>query len=158
MLDFFVKYWVQWVCGIVAAGILVWAKHIIKLEKNSVNLTKEKRMKEMRTEIVKELEEKIDEVRKSSNEADERMQNEINDIKTGVKNLNSGILSIQSKQFREECIMLLKSDHFITIDEYEQFEEDYAAYKDLGGNHNGDAFHNRVVEKFAAQVTNIPGR
>lgn len=157
-LDFFTKYWVQWIFGLIAAGIVAWTRHIIKLEKTSVAHTKAERMKEIRSEIVEELEEKIDEVRQRSDKADEQMQLEINEIKTGINHLNSGILSIQSKQFREECIRLLNPDHFITFDEYQQFEEDYSAYKELGGNHNGDALHNRVVEKFTAQVTTTPGK
>lgn len=158
MIEIITKYWVQWVCGLGATGIVIWAKHIIKLEKNSVKIIKEQKMKEMRTEIVEELENKIEEVRQVSNEADKRMQEEINQVKIGITNLNAGVLSLQSKQFREECVYLLQKDHFITIDEYEQFEEDYAAYKNLGGNHNGDALHSRVVEKFASQVANIPGQ
>ena len=158
MIEIITKYWVQWLCGIIAAGILLWAKHIIKLEKEGIKHTQETKEKELRKNILTEIETKLDEVRQTSNEADAKMQEEINEIKTGITNLNSGILSIQSKQFREECMFLLKPDHFITTDEYDQFEEDYAAYKNLGGNHNGDAFHSRVIEKFTAQIANIPGQ
>ena len=152
MLDIFIKYWVQWLCGLIAAGIVLWAKHIVKLEKESVNKTKAERMKEIREEIVDELTEKINRVEQKSDENDRIMKEEIEVLSNNVENLTIGVLSLQGKQFRDQCIFLLAPEHIITVDEYEQFEEDYVAYKGLGGNHMGDALHNRVVEKFNNQI------
>ena len=152
VLDIFIKYWVQWLCGLIATGIAIWAKHVIKLEKESVNKTKAERMKEIREEIVDELTEKINRVEQKSDENDRIMKAEIEVLSNNVDNLTIGVLSLQGKQFRDECIFLLSPDHFITVDEYQQFEEDYLAYKGLGGNHTGDALHNRVVEKFNNQI------
>lgn len=152
MLDIFIKYWVQWLCGLIAAGIVLWAKHIVKLEKESVNKTKAERMKEIREEIVDELTEKINKVEQKSDENDRIVKEEIEILSNNVENLTIGVLSLQGKQFRDECIQLLRPEHTITVDEYEQFEEDYVAYKGLGGNHMGDALHNRVVEKFNNQI------
>lgn len=152
MLDIFIKYWVQWLCGLIAAGIVLWAKHVIKLEKESVNKTKTERMKEIREEIVDELTEKINRVEQKSDENDRVIKEEIEILSNNVENLTIGVLSLQGKQFRDECIQLLSPEHIITVDEYEQFEEDYVAYKGLGGNHMGDALHNRVVEKFNNQI------
>lgn len=148
VLDIFVKYWLQWIFGLIAAGIVIWAKHIIKLEKESVNRVKAERMKEMREEIVDELTEKIDKVEQKSDENDRIMKEEIEVLSNNVENLTIGVLSLQGKQFRDQCIFLLDPEHIITVDEYEQFEEDYVAYKGLGGNHTGDALHKRVVDKF----------
>lgn len=78
-----------------------------------------------------------------SSEKDNQLENKI-DI------LTDGVLSIQGKAFREECRFLLSKD-MITMDEYEEFEGDYATYKRLGGNHNGDALHDRVVDRFTKQ-------
>lgn len=148
VLDIFIKYWVQWLCGLIATGVALWAKHVIKLEKESVNKTKAERMKEIREEIVDELTEKIKKVEQKSDENDRIMKEEIEVLSNNVENLTIGVLSLQGKQFRDECIQLLNPEHIVTVDEYEQFEEDYVAYKGLGGNHTGDALHGRVVEKF----------
>lgn len=78
-----------------------------------------------------------------STNVDNQLRNEIDRVRVGV-------LSLQGKSFREECRCLLGKD-MITMDEYEEFEDDYAAYKGLGGNHNGDALHDRVVDKFSKQ-------
>lgn len=158
LLDIFVKYWLQWVFGLVAAGVILWAKHIIKLEKDSVNRTKAEHSKEMRKEIVNELEGKIDEVRQHSDEMDEKMWVEIEEIENGVKGLTTGVLSLQGKQFKEFCIYLLQPEHTITVAEYEEFEKEYEVYKALGGNHRGDALHDRVVEKFNAQIIHPMGK
>lgn len=148
VLDIFVKYWLQWIFGLIAAGIVIWAKHIIKLEKESVNRVKAEQMKEMREEIVDELTEKINKIEQKSDENDRIMKEEIEVLSNNVENLTIGVLSLQGKQFRDQCIFLLTPEHIITVDEYEQFEEDYVAYKGLGGNHTGDALHTRVVDKF----------
>jgi len=50
--------------------------------------------------------------------------------------------------FYDECRRLLDPNHVITLDEYEQFNKDYEAYKALGGNHRGDILYKSVVVKF----------
>ena len=107
VLDIFIKYWVQWLCGLIATGIAIWAKHVIKLEKESVNKTKAERMKEIREEIVDELTEKINRVEQKSDENDRIMKAEIEVLSNNVDNLTIGVLSLQGKQFRDECIFLL---------------------------------------------------
>lgn len=109
-------------------------------------------MKELRTEIVDELTVKIDKVEEKSDNNDKAIRKDIEILSNNLENLTAGVLSMQGKQFRDECIRLLEPDHFITFDEYQQFEEDYSAYKGLGGNHTGDALHKRVVNKFTSQV------
>lgn len=152
MWDLFINYWLQWIFGIVAAGIGIWAKHYIKLEKESVNRTKAERMKEVRAEIVKELEEKINTLEEKSDVNDKEIRKNIDCLHSAIENINTGLLSVQGKNFRDTCVMLLRADHIITIEEYEQFEEDHVAYKALKGNHKGDALYDRVVEKFNEQI------
>lgn len=151
-VDFFIEYWVQWVFGLVAAGIGLWAKHYIKLERQRMNNQKAERMKELREEIADELELEIKEVDQRSQEADKYISAELEVLSAGVENLTIGLLSMQGREFRETCLTLLNPEHEITIQEYEQFEEDYSAYKALNGNHKGDALHSRVVEKFNSQI------
>jgi hypothetical protein len=44
LADIFVNYWLQWVLGVVAAGIAIWAKRYIKLEKNNIQDKQKERM------------------------------------------------------------------------------------------------------------------
>lgn len=148
MLEFIVKYWVGWVFGLIATGLGFVAKHYYKLHKTS----KEQEIKESHEALKKELlvtfTERLEEETNRSNEEDKKIETKIETLSQTMDNLTTGILSIQGKQFRDFCLMLLEPNHIITTQEYEQFEEDYDAYKALRGNHRGDALHDRVVDKF----------
>lgn len=152
MFDFIIKYWVEWVCGLVAAGILVFAKHYIKLQKKAMEDAWRKKEEAAKDEVIKKLEGELEAEIKKSEEADEEMKEQIEGLSYLIDNLTQGVLSIQGKQFRDICLYLLDCGHIISVQEYEQFEEDYVAYKALGGNHRGDALHDRVVEKFTNQL------
>lgn len=152
MLDFILKYWVTWALGLIAAGIGVFAKHYIKLQKEAFTKKWYEREQQAKDEVIKKMEQKFYEEVARSDAADAQIKADVEVLYNSIENLSTGILSIQGKQFREECASLLESNHVITLIEYEQFEEDYTAYKALGGNHRGDALHDRVVEKFANQL------
>jgi hypothetical protein len=36
VLEWIVKYWVNWACALAAAGIALFAKHYVKLQKKSM--------------------------------------------------------------------------------------------------------------------------
>ena len=132
---------------------MLWAKHVIKLEKESISSAKAKQSKELREEILHEIEEKIEEVKNYSNDSDEKIWHEVEGIKEGVDNLTAGMLSLQGREFKDFCRQLLQPEHEITVYEYEDFESEYNTYKLLKGNHKGDTLHDRVVEKYAAQIS-----
>ena len=157
IVEVIIKYWAQWLCGIVAAGIILWAKHVIKLEKENAKHIKQENMKEACNGVIDELTEKINKVEQKSDNNDRIIREDLEVLSNSVNNLTVGILSMQGKQFRNDCVQLLNPDHQITLDEYEQFEEDYGAYKGLGGNHTGDALRHRVIEKFHNQIA-TPGK
>lgn len=152
-LNFLAKYWLEWLFGLIALGISFGAKHYVKLQKESWTRKWEERKNEAKDEVINKLEKEIREEAGKSEASDKRFEVELEVVQNNLENLTIGILSMQGKQFRDECYTLLKDFHKITIEEYEQFEEDYKAYKNLGGNHRGDALHDRVVEKFNSQLT-----
>ena len=152
VLEWIVKYWINWLCALVAGGIALFAKHYVKLQKKSMEEKWKEKEKNMCSKIISTLETEISKVEVQSKEEDEKLQNELDQIHKDVDHMGSGILSIQGKQFRDFCEYLLGSGHYITVDEYEEFEVDYEVYKGLGGNHRGDALHDRVVDKVRAQM------
>ena len=152
MLEFIIKYWLQFALGIVAGtltwfGKRYWSFRTVKLEAD-----RKKRYADLENKIVECVEKKIQKLNVESHEADTHMEEKLNTLFTDVEYLTKGMLSLQGKEFRNECRELLKPEHTITLDEYEQFEADYEAYKALKGNHKGDSLHAAVVEKFNAQV------
>lgn len=150
ILEWLGKYWLEWLCGLVATGALFFAKHYIKIQKQ-VNEEKWKnKEKNICGKIITTLEDRIQGVEDKSAAEDVIIHNELDEIHSEVDTIESGILSIQGKQFREMCEDLLKQD-YITVEEYEEFEEEYAVYKGLDGNHRGDSLHARVVAKVDKQ-------
>lgn len=93
-----------------------------------------------------ELKQELSDIKTELQNKDSVIHTELNDIRTDMTRIQSGILSIQGKQFIELCEYLLEQD-YISIEEYEDFEAEYDVYKSLGGNHRGDALHERVVRK-----------
>ncbi len=152
VLEWIVKYWVNWACALAAAGIALFAKHYVKLQKKSMEQKWAEKEKNMCGKIICTLEERIGAVESQSSEEDKKIHKELDEIHKDVDSMESGILSIQGKQFREFCEYLLETGHYITVDEYEEFEVEYEVYKGLGGNHRGDALHDRVVDKVQCQM------
>lgn len=147
-LTIFTNYWLQWLLGLIAAGIAFGAKHYIKLEKKNWQDKWDNREKQIKTNIMDKLDEKIKEQAILSDAADKKINSDIETLATGLSNVTRGILSIQGRQFLHTCHKLLEPEHVITVDEYEAFNDDYEAYKALGGNHRGDIMYKSVVAKF----------
>lgn len=66
--------------------------------------------------------------------------------------LTEGILSIQGRQFKEECRALLENDHEITLKEFEHITNEHRIYNALHGNHDGDDLYNLVEIKYRANL------
>lgn len=159
VIEWIAKYWIEWVCALVSGGVILFAKRYIKMHKQVTEQEWKDKEKNMCGKIITNFDEKIKAVEKQSSEEDNRIHedldhihNEIDNIQTKVSTVETGVLSIQGKQFRDYCSMLLETGHYITVEEYEEFETDYEVYKGLGGNHRGDALHDRVVDKIRAQM------
>ena len=150
--EWIAKYWINWACILVASGIGLFAKHYVKLQKKAMEDKWKDKEKNMCGKIICTLEEQIQKVEIQSTEEDAKIHTELNEIHQDVDILESGMLSLQGKQFRDLCEKLLETGYYITVDEYEEFETEYEVYKKLGGNHRGDALHDRVVDKVNAQI------
>ncbi len=55
--------------------------------------------------------------------------------------------------FKDKCRKLLKEDHVITLDEWEEVDAEHNIYNALGGNHNGDYLYQLVSEKVKNTLT-----
>ena len=163
VLEWIAKYWIEWVCLMISGGIVLATKHSIKVHKQIADQEWKEKEKNMCGKIINTIETEISRVETESKQEDVSIHAELDDIHSDIDNLKkdlergqainrSGLLSIQKKQFLAYCNELLEMDHYITVDEYEDFESEYATYKDLGGNHRGDALHDRVVDKVRVQM------
>lgn len=91
---------------------------------------------------------------KDESKADDAyLQGQISEVSNELGFLKAGLLSIQGKEFRENCRELLADDHEITLDEWEEIDADHEAYNGLGGNHKGDHLYELVKKKAERTLT-----
>ena len=172
ILEWLGKYWLEWLCGLIATGVIFFAKRYIFMEKKNAEEKWKDKEQNICNKIISNFDEKISEIKTISNDkesqfyesvqtvqnnldkSDKIIFDDLSSIHGEVDTIESGILSIQGKQFRDMCEDLLQQDH-ISVDEYQEFEEEYSVYKKLGGNHRGDALHERVVAKFDKQDNSV---
>ena len=131
MGEWIAKYWLEVLFGIVLA-VLAWGgKRLVKFYIQQLHDS----LDGIKTEIMEYVKEHNDMQDKS------------------LEDLRAGLLSMQRPVFKEMCHNLLASDHKITVEEMERITKDHAAYKGLGGNHEGDTLYELVVEKAKKDIT-----
>lgn len=176
------KYWVELILGLIVAGGGFVIKRYLRLEKeerqreqreyfdkmldkiqkenqqvldhlekehDTMNQNSEDRYDEINTKVDKALEAG----REESKADDAVLEKQISAVEKNITALTAGILSMQGKEFRNNCRKLLAEDHIITLDEWEELDKDHMAYNGLGGNHKGDHLFSLVKKKVEAGFT-----
>ena len=136
LLEFVIKYWVEFVFGLIVTGGGYFIRRYLKMREDEQNRERTKFYDNFKKDIFI----KYDEIKKESENGDLELQKQL-DL------LRKGILSLQKKEFFKECQALLEEDHELTLDEYQQCIEDHDAYNGLKGNHRGDSLFALVEEK-----------
>lgn len=173
------KYWVELILGLIVTGGGFIIKRYLRLEKEERQREQKEYfdnvLKKIQTEnqhVLKSLEkehdkmnqnseDKYDEIntkvdkaleagREESKSDDAVLEKEISALEKNITALTAGILSMQGKEFRNNCRKLLAEDHVITLDEWEELDKDHMAYNGLGGNHKGDHLFSLVKKKVEA--------
>ena len=135
MLDFVIKYWVEFALGLVAAGLGAFCKHLMKERKQYQELMKQEELKKQDEHI----EEKIGPI-----------VDDIEQIRTYLRNLETADtkkfdIIISSYRFRlcQLCKIYMEKQ-YMTSAEYEQLNEFYKMYTDLGGNGQAKEWYDKV--------------
>lgn len=173
LLDFFVKYWTEFLFGIVAAGILAGGRYIWTLFKNRLRDSLEEQITSITDVIAKRMSEtdekleakntsltqqigalqanmKIMQQEIQTNKNDENLiEKKIDTLKDNLNTLKDGILSLQRKEFKEECRRLLNQEEAITYEQYTILQREHTVYNSLGGNHEGDQLFKLASMKYA---------
>lgn len=140
MLEWFLKYWLQVLFGLVCAGVALFYKRIKAWRQTAKEVEAEK----LKNSIVKDLAEKFEECSRRSDENDKAIRDELKEVR-------AGILAVQGDIFRNKCKHLLSEDVVISLEQFENISQDHAAYNGLGGNHIGDELFKLVKIKFENQ-------
>ena len=155
MIEFIAKYWLEVFFGLICATIAGVAKYLIKsLRKERQDqiddikktmqdgLTAQKEQIERDMNVCStDLRRIVSEQAKLSQESDEKIHKEID-------NLKDGMLSMQGRNFKNDCHRMLLEEHVITLNEFDQLLADHIVYNKLGGNHEGDALFSMVEAKY----------
>lgn len=142
MVEFIIKYWIEFLLGLITTALSFACKKFYKLYQSEKQHQKTKEQ----TAFYDDLKETIREVGKEALEGDQKLQEQINKI-------TSGVLSIQGKNFKQDCRELLKEGREITLTEFEAIQEEHNVYQTLGGNHDGDTLFEMVVKKATRSLT-----
>lgn len=159
--EIIVKYWLQFFLGLISSGLTFLCTYFYRLYK------KEKNLKQTETEerFIREVRELISDNNKSimkivrdeeiaSEKADKQTNEQMKLIQDNLAILTEGMLSIQGRQFKEECRNLLKENHVISLQEYENISNEHRIYNILKGNHEGDSLYGLVKVKYQAGLAN----
>lgn len=173
------KYWVELILGLIVAGGGFLIKRYLRLEKEERQREQkeyfDKMLERIQTEnqnVLKSLEKEHDTMNQNSEDKynkintkvdkaleagreeskadDAVLEKEITAVEKNIAALTAGVLSMQGKEFRNNCRKLLAEDHVITLDEWEELDKDHMAYNGLGGNHKGDHLFSLVKKKVEA--------
>lgn len=173
LLDFIIKYWTEFLFGIVAAGILAGGRYIWTLFKNRLKDGLEEQIISITDVITKrmsETDEKLEakntsltqqigelqadmkimqqEIQKNKND-ENLIEKKIDILEDNLNTLKGGILSLQRKDFKEECRKLLNQKEAITYEQYTMLQHEHTVYNSLGGNHEGDQLFKLVSMRYA---------
>ena len=160
MLDFIVKYWLQVLFGIITAGLSALCRHFyvkFKAERKQKETDFQAALRKDIADAIAVEHQKITssiaaEVQKLG-EKDSVFEDQISTLNQSMKDIKTGLLSVQGTTFKEQCRELLKTEHEITLAEFEQISLDHSAYNGLGGNHDGDQLFALVEIKYKNSIT-----
>lgn len=150
MAEWIFEYWIEILFGLLVGFISFFFKKTINLYKKDA----ENKEKENEEKIYKEVNTKLEEERIHLDKTEMDLKATIANLMSQINELRIGILSIQGRQFKDYCRMLLQECHEITLSEYEECESEHAAYNNLGGNHLGDQLFELVKLKYQSNLTN----
>ena len=148
MWQFITQYWLQVLFGLLISGGGLYLKHCRKV----IARYKEDKKEEFHTTIIKEVGNKIS---TSLNPIVKKINNieETNKILTDkISIVEKGLLSVMGSNFKRRCEAALQPEHEISLQEFNELQEDHEAYNALGGNHIGDQLFDLVCEKYSHTV------
>lgn len=149
MVEFILKYWVDFLFGIIAAWAISKLKRFQELEQKH---QKEVQIK-LEEQIMDKVKKEIDDCINQSITGDNDLKSDMEILNINIDGIKKAILSMQGKEFRQTCKILLEPSHVITTEEYNQCIQDHDAYNGIGGNHQGDLLFDAVRRKYNASVS-----
>lgn len=154
VVEIIIKYWLELLLGLIATGLGIACKKIYNLYKSEKQHQRSEDAKEFYSKLEGLIKAGRQESRQENIALQDELNNRIDSLEKKLDVLQNGVLSVQRKNFGQDCHTLLQENHEITIKEFEDLQAEYDTYKSLGGNHNGDVLYDMVVKKAANNLSN----
>ena len=142
-------YWLKWLLGIIAGVIAIFYKKITKKITEYVTYRQQKK----KEELFKETNEKITKIEGTIGELKQSVNNNHEELMKGfeslekiveqIETLREGMLSSHFNALKDKSIEFIKQ-RWISPEDLEHYEEDYAVYKALHGNGKMDPWVKKV--------------
>lgn len=148
MLDFILKYWLEFLFGLIALGMTGFAKHYYSLVKENRKVQSQETKHEWMEETLAAIQELRSEFKTDIHARKEENKREDEEIAT----IRKGVLALWRKVFLEDGRVLLEDSHIITYDEFMDYTNEHDVYNALGGNHEGDSQFALVKAKYESRL------
>lgn len=148
MIDFIVKYWVEFLFGLIISGATVAYNFISRQIKKNRQEQFDSQLDTLYVKITDSFNEKMTPLQ----EEDKHINSQIDQLHNDLEVMRDGILSLHRRRFVDDCRKLLNQESEITQEDYERLKREHRTYNALGGNHEGDEMYNLFLKKYEAQL------
>lgn len=148
MIDFIVKYWVEFLFGLIISGATVAYNFIARQIKKNRQEQFDSQLDTLYVKITDSFNEKMTPLQ----EEDKHINSRIDQLHKDLEVMRDGILSLHRRRFVDDCRKLLNQESEITQEDYERLKREHRTYNALGGNHEGDEMYNLFLKKYEAQL------
>ena len=148
MIDFIVKYWVEFLFGLIISGATVAYNFISRQIKKNRQEQFDSQLDTLYVKITDSFNEKMTLLQ----EEDKHINSRIDQLHNDLEVMRDGILSLHRRRFVDDCRKLLNQESEITQEDYERLKREHRTYNALGGNHEGDEMYNLFLKKYEAQL------
>lgn len=148
MIDFIVKYWVEFLFGLIISGATVAYNFIARQIKKNRQEQFDSQLDTLYVKITDSFNEKMTPLQ----EEDKHINSRIDQLHNDLEVMRDGILSLHRRRFVDDCRKLLNQESEITQEDYERLKREHRTYNALGGNHEGDEMYNLFLKKYEAQL------
>lgn len=148
MIDFILKYWIEFLFGLIVLVGGIAFKYLSKLIKKDQHEKLQEQFNGFYNKINDNLLVRFD----TLEEEDRKINNRLDDMERDLRSQRKGILSLHRRKFLDDCRQFLDNDKEITLEDFNRVQREHKVYNDLGGNHEGDENWELFKAKYEAQL------
>lgn len=142
MAQFIMQYWLEFLFAGIGGAIVLLGKKFWSMYK-----------KENKDGLDQAIQDSINQFNQDLQKTLQQLADENQKQNTQISSVCDGVLNLQGISFKSYCRMLLREDYAITLEEFENCQQEYEVYKSLGGNGQGKMLYDLVCEKASKSLS-----